>query len=109
MALQVPENDLHLIGAALHAVFLGIITAEGIVRLTESDASAIPGHLEWLEREPIEDVVRGFSLLMKNGQVYALLRLSRMNPSADAKLEERFVSEIETMLPLSDDYTTFED
>ena len=108
MALEVSQNDIRRIEAARDALFLGIITAGGVVRLTESDPTAIPGHLEWLESEPIEDVVRGFSLLVKNGRVCALFRRSRLNPSADAKLEGRFVTEIETMLPLGEAYRTFE-
>ncbi len=79
------------------------------MRLTESDPSAIPGHLEWLEREPIEDVVRGFSLLVKNGQVCAIFRLSRLNPTKDAELEKRFVNELETLFPLSEGYRIFGD
>ena len=74
------------------------------MRLTESDPWRIPGHVEWLEHETIEDVVRGFSLLVKNGQVCALLRLSRLNPTEDAALERRFVTELEAQLPLSEDY-----
>ncbi|MHC4062889.1 MAG: hypothetical protein ACYSUI_00090 [Planctomycetota bacterium] len=79
------------------------------MRLTESDPAGIPGHVEWLEHEPIEDVVRGFSLLVKNGQVCALFRLSRLNPTEDAELERRFVTELEAQLPLSEDYRIFGD
>ena len=78
------------------------------MRLIESDPTSIRGHLEWLEREPIEDAVRGFSILVKNGLVCAFFRLSELNPSADAKLEGRFVTEIETTLPLGEAYRTFE-
>jgi len=81
------------------AVFLGIITGDGQVRLKLSDPVQFPGHTEWLVREPPGAAIRGFSVLVRDGKVWAIFPRSRMNPGDDARLEADTIVELIRLLP----------
>ena len=104
MVLFISQGHLAIIADSENSLVLGIITADKVVRLTVADATRFPGHMEWLQREPVADVVRGFSLLVKDGAVHALFPLSRLNPGPDAKLERALIAELTGILPLAPEF-----
>jgi len=102
--LTISEGELAKITSAEDALLLGIITDEGQVRLQVADSVGTPGHVEWLKREAITGVAAGFSLLVKKGTVSALFVQSRLNPGADARLEQEFVVQLRDLLPLAREF-----
>lgn len=108
MKLRVTDDALTALREAEKAVVLGIIFKDGSVRMQIADSQRIPGHLEWIAGEALEGVERGFSVLVKNGRVTALFPLSRLNPAADARLEEAYIQELLQWLPASDDVRLLE-
>ena len=107
MSLRIADAELGLLAGTRDGLLLGIITADQKVRLKMADGARITGHVEWLARERIQDVVRGFSLSVKDGLVRALFPLSRLNPTPDAKLEESAIAELGGLLPVSADFKVF--
>ncbi len=69
-----------------------------------ADATKYPGHCEWLRREEEIQALRGFSLLVKCGQVSALYAASVLNPAHDGQLETRYIRQIEKAVPLAPDF-----
>ena len=67
--------------------------------LKVSDPGEYPGHIEWLVRDKLTEVIRGFSMLVSNGEVTAFFPRSRLNPASDARLEEAYVQQILRLLP----------
>lgn len=101
MALSISDGDLTLVTSAENALVLGIITEGKEVKLRVADPIQVPGHNEWLKRQPIPDAYRGFSLLVKRGLVTALFPASILNPGPDCKLEDEFAQELRRLLPLA--------
>lgn len=108
MILHVDEADISLVTASQNAIVLGIITGDGGVRLRPADAYHVPGHVEWLARTPIDDVARGFAVLVREGRVSAIFPRSRLNPGPDARLEQELVEQLKLLLPMNEDVRTLE-
>ena len=107
MALTLTAEGRRLISGAADAVLLGIINPMGQVRLTLGDAVDCPGHKEWIERDAIsaDAIAGGFSIIVKQGRVAALLPASRLNPRPDGLLEDAIIDELGALLPRA---TTFD-
>lgn len=99
MPLSIDPVDRQELQQAKAAVFLGIIRADGQVRLKLSDAVQFPGHAEWLARDPQGAVSRGFSVLVRDGKMWAIFPRSRLNPGDDARLEAGTLEELIRLLP----------
>ena len=108
MIVSVPGAERAKIEGAKKEIVLGIILADGQVRLQVSDARVHPGHVEWLARESWRNVVRGFSLLVEDGKVTALFPRSRLNPGADARLEGEYAESVLRQLPTIETVTLLE-
>lgn len=97
--LDFTPAELALIESADNAVILGIITGQRRVHLRLADPQAFPGHAEWLAKDRIVDVIRGFSLLIRNGRILAIYPRSRLNPGQDARLDDEFLQDLMSALP----------
>jgi hypothetical protein len=102
MTLRIDESDIAIAREATKAILLGIITAAGVVRLVEADPIHFPGHVEWLSKCRITDAIRGFSLLVRGGRVWAVFPRSRINPGPDARLEDEYAAQLLALLPKED-------
>ncbi len=100
MPLTIGQTELEEIRNAKRDVFLGIICIGNRVRVRLSDAVQYPGHLEWLAKDAITDAQRGFSLLVRDGRVWAIFSRSRLNPASDARLEADLITEVLSLLPV---------
>jgi len=98
VALSIAPDYLAVVRNAAHEIVLGIILPDDSVRLKLA-SRACPGHVEWLAEAPAVSVARGFSLLVKNGQVDAIFPRSRLNRQPDARLEQPYVNELICILP----------
>ena len=98
MELWVSTDDREIVEQAKKEVVLGIITRSGQVRLQVADADRFPEHVEWLARETV-DAVRGFSLLVVDGEVTAFFPRSRLNPGGDPRLETEYIQGVLHLLP----------
>lgn len=108
MTLTLSETDCDAIRHADKELFLGIITADDHVRVRAADPVRNPGHVEWLANDAIRDAVRGFSLLVHGGKVTAVFPRSRLNASADARLEDEYLGQLMKLLPVADDVRLLE-
>lgn len=102
MALWIDVIERKAIEQAKRDIFLGLITADERVRLRVADAVNVPGHVEWLLREPGESVIGGFSVLVRDGRVWAIFPRSRLNTSDDARLADDRINELVRLLPVSE-------
>lgn len=100
MRLSISRSDLRLVIDADNSLILGIIAEGGHVRLRTADRDVVRGHRDWLQQEPIPDVVRGFSLLVKKGLVTGLFPSSQLNPGPDPRLEDELITQLKVLLPL---------
>lgn len=104
MLLTIQASELETVFGAQHEVVLGIILQSGVVRVRIADVRNAPGHAEWIAQESITDAWRGFSILVKGGNVYRLFAASRLNPGPDGLLEEDIIRQLEQLLPRAKDY-----
>lgn len=97
--MLISQEQLAVLKRADNAIVLGIIASDGTLMLKLSDARAFPGHPEWLEREPKLGAIRGFSLLVRGGEVWALFPRSSLNPMSDWRLEADYIEQLLRVLP----------
>lgn len=107
MNLRVSQLDRALLDRCVNDAVLGIITSNGKVVLRVADRVRYSGHREWLRRDKIRGVLRGFSLVVKEGRVVGLLPMSVLNQTRDGLLEEALVKQVEQLLPLGEAYVRF--
>lgn len=86
------------------AAVLGIIRLDGSVLLRVADATRLPDHQSWLRVDNIENAARGFSLIVRSGEVHLLYRQSVLNPGPEFRLELALVRQLESLLPLASEY-----
>ena len=97
--MLISPEQLAVLKRADNAIVLGIIASDGTLMLKLSDVSTFPGHQEWLEREPELSAIRGFSLLVRGGEVWALFPRSSLNPMSDWRLEADYIERLLRVLP----------
>ncbi len=102
--LRIFADDLRQVRSIGKGILLGIIQDDGFVRLVVADSINRPGHVEWINRDGIGGVHRGFSLLVKDRVVTRLFPLSRLNPTIDARLEDELIRQLEDLFPLAAEY-----
>lgn len=108
MQLRVDRASLRLIRRTQDGNLLGIIHADGRVRIIASDRWRRPDHRAWVAADGIRNAFRGFSLAVRDGSVKALFPLSSLNPSEESRLEAEHATELERLLPLAPDYVRLE-
>jgi hypothetical protein len=103
---RLSESDREIIRAATREVFLGLALASGDVRIRIADSVLYPGHAEWIERDQIivNDVIGGFSFIVKEGQVTGFFPSSQMNRTPNWRLPDVQLRGILELLPLSSDF-----
>ena len=104
MRIRIAQPQIEMIRQCASGAMLGIILTDGSVVLKLGDAIAYPGHREWIRRDGIINVSRGFSLSASGGRVLALACASVVNPSPDCLPEAEYATQLEASLPLADDY-----
>ncbi len=99
--LTLALSDLQILRDAKNEIVLGIILADGTVRLRLSDPHRVPGHRDWLEQEPMVDQVRAFSVGVLDGRVHVIHTGSRYNQNASRLLEPELVKRLRKLIPLA--------
>ncbi len=104
MRLFLEQGVAELISNCANDAVLGIILEDGTVRLRVGDPVRYPGHRAWIERDRLERVFRGFSLIVRDQRVSALHCASVLNTGRDAMLEPDLIEQLEALLPKKDSY-----
>lgn len=110
MELRISGDGISLLQSLASELLLGIATVDGELRFHVADMKVYRGHGEWIERESIarSEIARGFSILVKEGQVVALFPMSELNPPPDHSLDEGEIHRITELLPLSGEFRIFQ-
>jgi len=106
---RLSDTDRELIQTAAREVFLAIILTSGDLKITAADATAYPGHADWITKDqiPLESVAGAFSFIVKNGHVTGFFPSSGLNRGPDWKLEDSELRTILKLLPLSPDFRMY--
>src|SRR5438046_9800182 len=88
-------------------IVLGIIAVDGSVRLRVADPIMVQGHTDWLRKEPMADVFRGFSLYCVKGLVVRLYPDSALNPPPSHRIERDLNEALKVQLPMSPQFDEF--
>jgi len=108
MTLSIDPVDILVIRSLQKEIVLGIIRTDGQAMLRVTDAHEFRDHQEWVAKGGLMDVLRGFSILVKQGEVTDFFPRSCLNPGADARLEEQYVTELLALLPTAADVRILE-
>jgi hypothetical protein len=109
MNYTLASADLDQIAKLQSDLVLAIIMKDGEVRIRVADWHDYPGHIEWIRRDQIRrsDVLRGFSMIVKNGLVSGLFPYSRLNPTDPPGLSEEQLQAVAFLLPLAPAFTVY--
>lgn len=109
MRLFLEQGAAALISNCTSDAVLGIILEDGTVRLRVGDPVRYPGHRAWIERDQLQRVFRGFSLIVLDRRVSALFCASILNAGRGAMLEPDLIEQLEALLPKCEGYRRFGD
>jgi hypothetical protein len=86
---------------AYDLVLLGIINQEHQILLQEASATDIQGHGDWLKKTGLirEEVLAGFSLVVRNGEIVSMFTSSILNDPPCYQVPVPLLEQLKTLLP----------
>jgi hypothetical protein len=109
VSLTISNEDLNLVSQLQNELVLAIIMQDDRVRFHVADSHRYPGHAEWLHRDGIQrnEVIGGFSVLVKAGRVHWLFALSHLNDPLAPALSDEQIAEVASLLPMEPGFQVY--